>query len=45
MLSADKQALEAQLKLSSLQIRDKELSLFTSNLNAIATQGALLAGL
>ena len=44
MLWADKRALETNLKLSLLQIRERELNFYTNNCLAIATQSALLAG-
>mmetsp|Transcript_8900 Transcript_8900/g.14912 ORF Transcript_8900/g.14912 Transcript_8900/m.14912 type:complete len:406 (-) Transcript_8900:419-1636(-) len=44
MLYADKQALETDLKVSLLAIRERELSLYTENCRSIGTQAALLAG-
>ena len=44
MLLADKRALETNLKVSLLQIREKELAFYTNNCLAIGTQSALLAG-
>ena len=44
MLWADKRALETNLKLSLLQIRERELNFHTNNCLAISTQSALLAG-
>lgn len=44
MLLADKRALETNLKVSLLSIREKELNYYTSNCIAIGTQSALLAG-
>mmetsp|Transcript_3083 Transcript_3083/g.5437 ORF Transcript_3083/g.5437 Transcript_3083/m.5437 type:complete len:336 (+) Transcript_3083:146-1153(+) len=44
MLAANKQALEASLKQSSMEIRNKELLFFNQNNAALATQAALLAG-
>ena len=44
MLWADKRALETNLKLSLLQIRERELNFYTNNCLAISTQSALLAG-
>lgn len=44
MLFADKRALETNLKVSLLQIREKELNFYTQNCLAVGTQAALLAG-
>ena len=44
MLWADKRALETNLKLSLLQIRERELIFYTNNCLSISTQSALLAG-
>jgi len=44
MLHADKRALEQNLKVSLLKIREKELHFYTENCVAIGTQAALLAG-
>jgi hypothetical protein len=44
MLYADKRALETNLKVSLLQIREKELNFYTQNCLAVGTQAALLAG-
>ena len=44
MLLADKRALETNLKVSLLSIREKELNFYTNNCLAIGTQSALLAG-
>jgi hypothetical protein len=44
MLYADKRALETNLKVSLLQIREKELNFYTQNCLAVGTQSALLAG-
>ena len=44
MLYADKQALETDLKVSLLSIRERELNLYTTNCRSIGTQAALLAG-
>lgn len=44
MLYADKQALETELKVSLLAIRERELNLYTSNCRQIGTQAALLFG-
>ena len=44
MLYADKQALETDLKVCLLAIRERELSFYTQNCRAIGTSAALLAG-
>jgi hypothetical protein len=44
MLYADKRALETNLKVSLLAIREKELNYYTQNALAVGTQAALLAG-
>ena len=44
MLFADKQALETDLKVSLLAIRERELELYTDNCRNIGAQAALLAG-
>ena len=44
MLYADKRALETNLKVNLLAIREKELNYYTQNCLAINTQAALLAG-
>jgi len=44
MLYADKQALETDLKVSLLAIRERELNLYSDNFRNIGTQAALLAG-
>ena len=44
MLFADKRALETNLKVGLLQIREKELNFYTQNCLAVCTQAALLAG-
>jgi len=44
MLYADKRALETNLQVSLLKIRDKELQFYTQNCIAIGTQAALLSG-
>ena len=44
MLLADKRALETNLKVSLLSIREKELNFYTNNCLAIGTQSSLLAG-
>eukprot|EP00741_Cyanophora_paradoxa_P006102 tig00000983_g5917.t1 len=44
MLAAEKQALEADLKQRSIQIREKELAFFNTSMGSIATTCALLAG-
>ena len=43
-LFADKRALETNLKVGLLQIREKELNFYTQNCLAVCTQAALLAG-
>ncbi|KAL1530506.1 hypothetical protein AB1Y20_001407 [Prymnesium parvum] len=44
MLFADKRALETNLKVNLLAIREKELNYYTQNCLAVCTQSALLAG-
>ena len=44
MLFADKRALETNLKVNLLAIREKELNYYTQNCLAVGTQSALLAG-
>ncbi|EOD15387.1 hypothetical protein EMIHUDRAFT_436817 [Emiliania huxleyi CCMP1516] len=44
MLYADKRALETNLKVNLLAIREKELNYYTQNCQAVGTQAALLAG-
>lgn len=44
MLHADKRALEQNLKVNLLRIREKELHFYTENCVAIGTQASLLAG-
>lgn len=44
MLYADKRALETNLQVSLLKIREKELAFYTQNCIAIGTQAALLSG-
>jgi len=44
MLYADKRALETNLKVNLLAIREKELNYYTQNCGAVGTQAALLAG-
>ena len=44
MLYADKRALETNLKVNLLAIREKELNFYSQNCLAIGTQAALLAG-
>lgn len=44
MLYADKRALETNLKVSLLAIREKELNYYSQNCLAVLTQAALLAG-
>ena len=43
MLYADKRALETNLQVSLLKIREKELQFYTQNCIAIGTQAALLS--
>ena len=45
MIAADVSELDARLKQMTLQIRDKELSLFASNLAVLGTKSAFLCGL
>ena len=42
MLYADKQALETDLKVSLLAIRDRELNFYVQNLRSIATQAGVM---
>lgn len=44
MLHADKQALENNLKVRLIYIREKELNFYTQNCRAVGTQAALMAG-
>ncbi|EOD30018.1 hypothetical protein EMIHUDRAFT_462903 [Emiliania huxleyi CCMP1516] len=44
MLYADKRALETNLKVELLEIREKELNFYTNNCQNIGTQAAMLAG-
>jgi len=44
MLYADKRALETNLKVSLLSIREKELNFYVTNCQSIGTQAAMLAG-
>ncbi len=44
MLLADKRDLQNSLKLSLLQIEEKELNFYTTNCHTVGTQAALLAG-
>jgi len=44
MLYADKRALETNLKVQLLEIREKELVFYTNNCQNIGTQAAMLAG-
>lgn len=44
MLAADKRALEQNLKVNLLKIREKELRFYTDNCVAIGTQASLLSG-
>jgi len=44
MLYADKRALETNLKVQLLEIREKELIFYTNNCQNIGTQAAMLAG-
>lgn len=44
MLAADKRFLQQNLKLRLTEIEDKELALYTQNLQTIGTQAALLMG-
>jgi len=45
MIAADKQELESRLKQVTLQIREKEISVFTDNFAVLSTQSAFLTGL
>jgi hypothetical protein len=44
MLAADKLLLRSTVKQRAIQLREKELLLFTDNFNAVGTQSAVLAG-
>lgn len=44
MLAADKLLLQSTVKQRAIQLREKELSLFNDNFNAVGTQSAVLAG-
>ena len=44
MLYADKRALQTNLKVSLLAIRERELTFYTNNSLAIGTQAAMFAG-
>jgi len=44
MIAADRQELEVKLKQRALEIREKEVGLFSDNFAVIATQAAFLAG-
>ena len=44
MLAADKLLLRSTVKQRAIQLREKELSLFNDNFNAVGTQSAVLAG-
>jgi hypothetical protein len=45
MIAADRQELESRLKQLTLQIREKEVNVFTENFAVISTQSAFLTGL
>ena len=45
MIAADKQELESRFKQVTLQIREKEISVFTDNFAVLSTQSAFLTGL
>ena len=44
MLAADKLLLRSTVKQLAIQLREKELTLFNDNFNAVGTQSAVLAG-
>lgn len=44
MLAADKLLLRSTVKQRAIQLREKELTLFNENFNAVGTQSAVLAG-
>lgn len=44
MISADRAALEAAVKQQTVQIREKEVKVFTDNFAVLSTQAAFLAG-
>jgi hypothetical protein len=44
MLAADRSLLEINLRQSAIKLREKELTLFTNNFSAMATQAAVFAG-
>ena len=45
MIAADREELESRLKQATLQIREKEVTVFTENFAVISTQAAFLTGL
>mmetsp|Transcript_28964 Transcript_28964/g.53833 ORF Transcript_28964/g.53833 Transcript_28964/m.53833 type:complete len:203 (-) Transcript_28964:175-783(-) len=44
MLAADRMLLESNMKQRAIQLREKEINLFTDNFTAVGTQAAVLAG-
>ena len=44
MLAADRMLLESNMKQRAIQLREKEINLFTENFTAVGTQAAVLAG-
>ena len=44
MIAADKKALAADVQQQVLRIREREINLYSNNLNALGTQAALVAG-
>lgn len=45
MIAADRAELESRLKQLTLQIREKEVTVFTDNFAVLSTQAAFLCGL
>ena len=44
MLAADRMLLESNMKQRAIQLREKEINLFTENFTSVGTQAAVLAG-
>jgi hypothetical protein len=44
MLAADRMLLESNMRQRAIQLREKEINLFTENFTAVGTQAAVLAG-
>lgn len=45
MLDADKKVIEANARVNVLELRDKEIELYTQNCRTLGTVGAIMAGL